>query len=139
LLLSVAGRVLIANLAGDRRPATLLRSTLKDLAFPVRMLETPLEFTIDRCDTVVVFAGPNLNHDDICLVRAAIDSEAVLLTITTSRPPAPLDQADAAIRVRANDQPRRVWAPRSDRPLHLGSDRAHRSWRGARPADAAAS
>jgi len=100
-LLSVASRVLIATLACDRRPATLLRLTLKDLGFPVRMLAKPLEFTIDRCDTVVVFAGPNLNHDDICLVRAAIDSEAVLLAITTSRPPAPLDQADAAIRVRA--------------------------------------
>jgi DNA-binding MurR/RpiR family transcriptional regulator len=98
-LLSVASRVVITSFGCSTAPAATLSSTLADLPWETELISPPHAFTLDRSDTAIVVAGPELDAHGVRFVEAVIASGAVLLAITTPAPPSPLDRADASIRI----------------------------------------
>jgi DNA-binding MurR/RpiR family transcriptional regulator len=96
-LLSVADRVLVANLAGAQRAACAMCSALTSLGFAVRSLTAATG--IKRSDTVVVFAGPGVEDDDAGVVWPVVRSGAVLLVVTATTSPPPLRRADALVSI----------------------------------------
>jgi hypothetical protein len=97
-LLSVADRVLVANLAEAQRAAYAMCSALTSLGFAVRSLTAATG--IKGSDTVVVFAGPGVEDDDAGVVWPVVRSGAMLLAVTaTMSPPPPLRRADASVSI----------------------------------------